>query len=305
MGESASSKTDLYALGCIIFALVQGHPPFKGPGKDAYRKQHLIDPPASLNSGNVRLDTLVSMLLRKDPMVRPSRERTLASLVNIRKEGEQVNAKGESRLHQIGRSEAARAAEQEAEQKQLKREAEQRTALAKFAIQELQAVGGSLVQEILDAVPTAIRISAADHISIGTDRARVLLRIPDPAPLPLEPFANVGWDVVVYGVISVDQVEPHYRWSSSIFFMRLNTDSDYRWFELSFFRAFGSAAFEPFSLDPGDARSAVARGLHSFQVAFGPKAIDGEDVPSFVHRWADLFARAHEGKLEHPRYLPL
>jgi hypothetical protein len=45
--------------------------------------------------------------------------------------------------------------------------------------------------------------------------------------------------------------------------------------------------------------------MHIYQLAFGPVPIDDENEDDFAERWAALLALASQGKLGHPRGLPL
>tara|TARA_R110002073_G_scaffold177151_1_gene334930 strand:- start:44721 stop:46853 length:2133 start_codon:yes stop_codon:yes gene_type:complete len=64
-------RTDLYALGCILFLLITGRTPFIGTGAGEFIAQHLTQPPPSLRTLNSEapsyLEDLTRVLLAKDP----------------------------------------------------------------------------------------------------------------------------------------------------------------------------------------------------------------------------------------------
>jgi serine/threonine-protein kinase len=78
-GDRVDARTDLYALGCVLYAMLTASPPF--PGTDARQLlwRHVHDsppPPSSIRPGiPIELDTLVSQLLAKNPDDRPSSAR--------------------------------------------------------------------------------------------------------------------------------------------------------------------------------------------------------------------------------------
>jgi serine/threonine protein kinase len=67
-------RSDVYALGCILFELVTGRPPFEG-GMRETMAQHLRAVPALASSFNAEvphaLDDLIASMLAKDPAERP------------------------------------------------------------------------------------------------------------------------------------------------------------------------------------------------------------------------------------------
>jgi WD40 repeat protein/tRNA A-37 threonylcarbamoyl transferase component Bud32 len=72
--RSVDARADLYSLGCLLFALLTGEPPFQGPAI-AVMKHHLMDAPpkpsASAPAVPPELDALVLRLLEKKPDARP------------------------------------------------------------------------------------------------------------------------------------------------------------------------------------------------------------------------------------------
>ncbi|WP_432826072.1 serine/threonine-protein kinase [Dactylosporangium sp. CA-092794] len=74
-GADGDARADLYALGCVLYAMVSGGPPFTGRTPVEVLQQHLHEvpvPPAELRADvPAELDRLVLELLDKDPARRP------------------------------------------------------------------------------------------------------------------------------------------------------------------------------------------------------------------------------------------
>ncbi|MGW1094180.1 WD40 repeat domain-containing serine/threonine protein kinase [Streptomyces sp. NPDC002455] len=75
-GERAGTECDLYALGCVLYALVTGAPPFPAAEQVwALMRRHLDEVPAGLRSARAdvpyELQELTASLLAKSPAARP------------------------------------------------------------------------------------------------------------------------------------------------------------------------------------------------------------------------------------------
>jgi serine/threonine protein kinase len=74
-GLPVDGRTDLYALGCVLFAMLTGAPPFLGDSPMSVAYQHLHNDPPTLRSRRTDvpegLNDLVARMLSKDPAARP------------------------------------------------------------------------------------------------------------------------------------------------------------------------------------------------------------------------------------------
>ena len=96
-GELADGRSDLYSLGCLMYELLTGQPPFTGDTPVSIAYQHVSSPltPASqIKAGlDINLDRMLAVVLAKDPNSRyQNAEAMLADLEHVIK-GEPVTTK--------------------------------------------------------------------------------------------------------------------------------------------------------------------------------------------------------------------
>ncbi len=76
LGGEATPRADLYALGCLLYEVVTGRPPFLGDDPTAVISQHLSQPPVAPSWLTEHcppdLEELILRLLAKDPGERPA-----------------------------------------------------------------------------------------------------------------------------------------------------------------------------------------------------------------------------------------
>lgn len=92
-GKKVDGRTDIYALGCVLYHCLAGQPPFPRESEVAVIHAHLTDPPPALSSVRTDLprflDGVVVTAMAKFPEVRYS---TGAELVKALRQGESATA---------------------------------------------------------------------------------------------------------------------------------------------------------------------------------------------------------------------
>lgn len=82
-GQSADARSDIYALGCVLYELLTGRPPFTGELPAAILHQHNTAVPRAAKDLNpaipAGLDALIMQMLAKNPSQRPQRASQLVS----------------------------------------------------------------------------------------------------------------------------------------------------------------------------------------------------------------------------------
>lgn len=309
-GERPGHAADVYALGCIIYALINGSPPFVGDN-DTLRQKHLHDVPPSLTGVPPRLAALVSHMLRKTEDVRPTIERCKRVLETTLEAGHGGSI-GRSALHlaaqEIAQAHAATEAKLAEELSRRKRH----EALFHEARRELAGINSRLTDEITDGAETA-RVDG-NVIVFGS----ALLRTPQAIEIPYDgapevTYPHSGWNAVAWSIIGISIYDPMslrttYEWSSSLIYADRADGEGYRWYEVSFFSSTGSGAESSPHALPGDRDDidiAISNIWHTESVAFGPTPIDAEDEEAFRSRWLYLVARGARAALRAPDQFPI
>jgi serine/threonine protein kinase len=74
-GKRVDERSDIYGLGCMLFELIAGKPPFTGPTTQDLLTKHLRNPPPPLQSAGRDVTNdfaeLIKKMLSKDPASRP------------------------------------------------------------------------------------------------------------------------------------------------------------------------------------------------------------------------------------------
>ena len=316
--KHSSSATDVYALGCIGFELLQGKPPFAGPERADYRVQHLTKEPPALSGHDNRLCLLLSLMLRKPTTRRPTIDHVIAQLTQVaRSEAKSSQAPGfeslasaSARLAQAEAQEDARANADRLESETRNRKAlEGRSVLKNLIDDFFQRLKGSAPSAVIEQKP-------GGKMMLTLGRAYIEVSFPDQfAVIQANAFSKSKWDVLTGAQILVVQQKPIFGWGSSLWYARLPSDADLTWYEVGYMekppnshpkfiqdRIVLRGPLPMDNISPAD--EAAAGGIGSYQLAFRPKRIDDKDPSTFFNQWAELLAKAVQGELRQPK-LPL
>lgn len=295
--ERATKATDIYAFGCIAFALVTGRPPFT---TGDLRQRHLTeDPPRPPVSA--KLQQLISLSLRKNSNARPTIDSVLKQL-----EGMTSSEPAHGVIAAAGAAVASIEAKKDAELSQRQIEENARHELARDALKSLEFVIELMFEAIQRDAPVAKLISKTE-MSLGSGNLRIEFTFPY---LPKDAFSHSKKNIVCGAVIIVSQAAAHYRGRSANLWYSEVTPGEFRWVEISYFSlAMNSRpVFNPYGIDRKsdleDADYASSAISHTVCVATSPKPIDAEYSQEFIHRWLTRLAEASANRLQYPNTLP-
>ncbi len=305
--EPTSHATDVYALGCILFELIQGVPPFGGSTREELRAAHLHNPPPSL-LGDPRLSTLVVSSLSKNPVARPALASVRISIAELLDHP----SPGHAPLAAAAAAVAARQAAAEAEARKVANANQARVQLQDDARRTLIAILERFTADVRgDAANASVEFNEdRGTLRIALGRGRVVIK--PMAAIPPGAFSASQWDVVFGWVLLLSQEGAEYSGrSANLWFVKRPGEPDYRWREHSYmthplFKQ--KRPDEPYAMRDAahlkDADLAIAPGTHTVQEGSPAFASDREDTQTFIARWLRRLAAAATGSLSRPGGLP-
>ena len=303
--EHATAATDIYALGCAAYFLLTGSPPFNARSKEELQEKHLNEAPVPPASISPRFQTLLGMMLRKNPLARPSRQRVRTIMQQLGTSVVQVvSDPGLRNLATAAAAHERQRAAAEAEANRQRAIEQQRSEMASQAQEILQEVFDELARRVASSAPNAVVSSDRMTIELGGASLSIstwgqLLRYSDAFPLS-------HWDVITGSEIRAQQSSPQHTRSASLWYTRRNdVNADFRWYEVGYnMNPFMGKKFrcEPIALPPQEADQAHAPGMAAVQPSYDPLPIDDEDINAFCSRWAHILAEACANRLQ---FLPL
>jgi len=300
-GDHATHATDVYALACIGYALLTGAPPF--PGGDL-RAQHLGHAPPPLAVSPL-LRHLLSRCLEKSPDSRP----TLAEVrAELERAANPAPAKPLRGLQQVAEDLAAAEGEEDAARATVRGEAEERARVSRAGLQVARDLLREFFERLRSAAPNAVLSPDGRGIRLGRASLSYKEAFPEVQP-SLFPRSRFGAIAGLF--VQLRQEKASYPGRSSNLWLAKVDGESFGWWEVSYMTSPqipSRRPDEPFGLESSPeleiADRAAGPAMDTYQYAMKFTRVDGEGREAFIERWADRFAAAAAGALDHPRSLP-
>lgn len=332
-GERATKQTDVYAVGCILYSLLTGRPPFSGETQADYSQQHQFASPPPLPASS-RVQRLALTCLAKTQDLRPSVESLRTQIERIRVASASGGANPLANAAATIAEKDSRAEAHELERKKVEND---REATAAEAVKQLAVMIDSFLELIEAEAPNARRLEPNKPLKYGDEflvqgshpyrrgmalgEGHILFDIPYPSVAPGSLGKN--WDVLVGGMVEIAEGLTTYSAagvirvgrSANLWFGKMAADESYRWWEAAYMHGSklkdrrSNHPMEPFSIGDGHTHTGYRWGLDqlrfgNYELAYNPKPIDGEYFDDFCARWTNWLAKVALRQLTKPKTLP-
>jgi serine/threonine-protein kinase len=301
--EHATSATDIYALGCIGYWLLNSSPPFVSNPQ----QEHQFSPVPSFSCADSRLSSLINMMLRKVPATRPSLSRVISQLAGIDSQPAGIQSSAVNMLAAAGAQVAAQEQADQAAEQTLRTLSQNRKQLLSHGFDVLRQSANGLWEKVLASAPAAQKsTNDRQRFSCSLGQGSLVVNFANSSNVLEEKmFPHSKWDMIGAAQILVTQNNPKFVWPSTLWYAKRPGTDDYRWYEISFFTPLSGYFGLVEVTNPKDADFALSNVMHSVAVAYGPKLIDDEDESDFHGRYLRHLARAATGQLSFPSTLPI
>ena len=309
--ETATSATDVYALGVVAYEILAGHPPFDSDDESELRRQHLEGRPPKLPNTQVPLHSVIAECLIKAPGGRPSPQRLLAQLRSAHElpsPGSTVNLLQQANLVAVERK-----AERERAKSIQQSEYHRRDQLYRAARDSFGEMMTLVSASIRNAVPQVIEEYLGRDHTWRLNEATLVIQSPfmTEEPDSADRFSMPPFDIIAHGAVGIriprDRLDYEGR-SHSLWYCDAKTKGEYRWFETAFMRSPLTAqqtTVRPYGMDPSpEAYRALAPIMDVIQCACPFTEIDGEKAHAFADQWLRWFGLAATGRLQSPSTMP-
>lgn len=304
--ERATSSTDIYSVGILVYESLEGHKPFEGPTWEDYRHQHLHVAPAPMTYASPRIAAMVDEMLYKPADARPSSSNLKR---RIQKYSDSTGSSASSRLQEANRKHVNKLADKARIASEEITKAERRDMLIAVAKESHLKLGTLLEEFIGDAAPSAVTIKGPNG-AWRTNLGDASLHFGGFTKTDKNPWGgpiSQELDVIAHSEIAVtypgDRAGYKGR-SHSLWFCNFGNSDQYAWYELAFkYDALSGKRSEevPFCLEPGAiAAQAFSIGLTAIHLADRPILVELDDVEDLAGHWATWLADAYEGTLHEP-----
>lgn len=301
LGNSATSQSDMYALGVVAYEILTGRHPFVGSDAEI-RDGHLRGEPESTGAPK-RLDWAVLDCLQKAPELRLTASQFKEKLAQSAAGYESPGALALARANREERRRRDLASQQAAHEAAVQ---ERRAVYLKHAHTKLTRLSDevrSKMQSLADLAVLEVANNESWVLSLGQASMRFSHMYHDPDWLRAQ-IQNAPFEVIAHASVTVFQSGPANDFpgrSHSLWFADAHEEGKFQWFETAFRQNAGMIPTErpiPFDAEPAsDEAYAALKGGGSFHVAWPFTPVDADDVDAFADRWAAWFGGASRGQM--------